>query len=226
MPNKVVKSDEPSGGRPSRPSNSRSAVKRAPSARSPAGTGITTRTARIAASACGEPLFDSATKFDSGTGWPSFTAAPRPRERRDHRRRQPRHAARRGGCGACGAHLGHVFPDGPAADRRALLHELGEPRLRAEKVTAPYRFYGAEISYFSAKVRPALRAKGVHYVEILPDYRDVILPRTGHGVHSDRRHAERRDVAGHQRHPRPARGARADAAALPDRHRCSESSRI
>jgi len=46
-------------------------------------------------------------------------------------------------------------------------------------VTAPYRFYGAEISYFSAKVRPALRGKGIHYVEILPDYRGVILPRTG-----------------------------------------------
>jgi glutathione S-transferase len=44
---------------------------------------------------------------------------------------------------------------------------------------APYRFYAAEISYFSAKVRPALRAKGIHYLEILPDYRGVILPRTG-----------------------------------------------
>jgi len=47
-------------------------------------------------------------------------------------------------------------------------------------VTArPYRFYAAEISYFSAKVRPALRQKGVHYVELLPDFRGVILPRTG-----------------------------------------------
>lgn len=43
----------------------------------------------------------------------------------------------------------------------------------------PYRFHAAEISYFSAKVRPALRAKGVHYLEVLPDYRGVILPRTG-----------------------------------------------
>lgn len=46
-------------------------------------------------------------------------------------------------------------------------------------MTRPYRFYAAEISYFSAKVRPALRAKGVHFVELLPDYRGVILPRTG-----------------------------------------------
>jgi glutathione S-transferase len=43
----------------------------------------------------------------------------------------------------------------------------------------PFRFYAAEISYFSAKVRPALRAKGVHFTELLPDYRGVILPRTG-----------------------------------------------
>lgn len=46
----------------------------------------------------------------------------------------------------------------------------------------PYRFYAAEISYFSGKVRPALRQKGVPYVEHLPTpaaYREVILPRTG-----------------------------------------------
>ena len=42
----------------------------------------------------------------------------------------------------------------------------------------PFRFYAAEISYFSAKVRPALRYKGIHFVEVLPDMR-VILQRTG-----------------------------------------------
>jgi glutathione S-transferase len=46
-------------------------------------------------------------------------------------------------------------------------------------MTTPYLFYGAEISYFSAKVRPALRYKGVPYWELLPDYRGVIVPRTG-----------------------------------------------
>jgi glutathione S-transferase len=47
---------------------------------------------------------------------------------------------------------------------------------------APYRFYAAEISYFSGKVRPALRAKQVPFVEVLPTraaYREVIRPRTG-----------------------------------------------
>ena len=46
-------------------------------------------------------------------------------------------------------------------------------------MASPWRFYAAEISYFSAKVRPALRYKGIHYLELLPDYRNVILPRTG-----------------------------------------------
>jgi peptide-methionine (R)-S-oxide reductase len=63
---------------------------------------------------CGKPLFDSSTKFDSGTGWPSFY--------------QPLDAAAVGEkvdgflfmkrtevhCADCGAHMGHVFPDGPA----------------------------------------------------------------------------------------------------------------
>ncbi len=47
---------------------------------------------------------------------------------------------------------------------------------------ARFRFYAVEVSYFSAKVRPALRYKGVPYVELLSDpkaYRDVIVPRTG-----------------------------------------------
>ena len=43
----------------------------------------------------------------------------------------------------------------------------------------PFRFYAAEVSYFSAKVRPALRFKGIHYVELLPDYLGEIIPRTG-----------------------------------------------
>ena len=49
-------------------------------------------------------------------------------------------------------------------------------------MTLPWRYYGCENSYFSAKVRPALRYKGLHFAEILPTpaaYRDVIRPRTG-----------------------------------------------
>ncbi len=48
-----------------------------------------------------------------------------------------------------------------------------------EEPEPPFRFYAAEVSYFSAKLRPALRAKGIPHVELLPDYANVIVPRTG-----------------------------------------------
>ncbi|MFC7704112.1 peptide-methionine (R)-S-oxide reductase MsrB [Plastorhodobacter daqingensis] len=63
---------------------------------------------------CGAPLFDQATKFDSGTGWPSFYAPldesviGLSEDRKFFMRRTEVHCAR------CEAHLGHVFPDGPA----------------------------------------------------------------------------------------------------------------
>ena len=62
---------------------------------------------------CGEPLFDSATKFESGTGWPSFykpAEEGKVEERRDASHGMVRTEAR---CAKCGAHLGHVFEDGP-----------------------------------------------------------------------------------------------------------------
>jgi peptide-methionine (R)-S-oxide reductase len=63
--------------------------------------------------ACGEKLFDAATKFDSGSGWPSFW---RPLDEQNVATEEDRsHAMVRTEvqCASCGAHLGHVFPDGP-----------------------------------------------------------------------------------------------------------------
>ncbi|HSR08193.1 MAG TPA: peptide-methionine (R)-S-oxide reductase MsrB, partial [Bryobacteraceae bacterium] len=62
---------------------------------------------------CGAELFDSATKFDSGTGWPSFYAALDPNSVRTET--DTIHGMRRveALCAQCDAHLGHVFPDGP-----------------------------------------------------------------------------------------------------------------
>jgi peptide-methionine (R)-S-oxide reductase len=70
------------------------------------------RTGRFLCSGCGQPLFTSDTKFESGTGWPSFW---KPIEgavatTEDHSHFMTRTEVH---CTRCGGHLGHLFPDGP-----------------------------------------------------------------------------------------------------------------
>jgi len=70
------------------------------------------RTGEFRCAGCGQPLFDSGTKYESGTGWPSFYE---PREGAVDTTTDRSHFMTRTEvhCSRCGGHLGHVFDDGP-----------------------------------------------------------------------------------------------------------------
>ena len=114
MADKVVKTDAEWQKAAATPSNTKSRVVPAPSRPSRTSTTKWHEKGLFRCICCGTALFSSDTKFDSGTGWPSFWAPIAPENvatKTDNSLFMSRIEVQ---CKRCDAHLGHVFEDGPA----------------------------------------------------------------------------------------------------------------
>lgn len=86
--------------------------------------------------ACANELFDSADKYESGSGWPSFTQPIRPDAVTDHTDHSHGMARTETRCARCDSHLGHVFPDGPPPTGQRYCMNSLSLEFRARKANA------------------------------------------------------------------------------------------
>lgn len=130
---------------------------------------------------CGTMLFDSGEKFDSGTGWPSFTQPIQENAISYHKDGAHGVEVR---CNTCGAHLGHVFPDGPVpAKLRYCINAVALKKIESKERKATL---GGGCFWCTEAIFQNLR--GVVKVESgysggeipNPTYREVCSGRTGH----------------------------------------------
>lgn len=133
---------------------------------------------------CASPLFDSGEKFDSGTGWPSFTQ-PIQENAVSYRKDDSAGMSRiETLCNVCDAHLGHVFPDGPEPSKlRYCINAVALQKVASNEAKATF---GGGCFWCTEAVFQ--RIKGVIDVKsgysggdiVNPTYREVCSGRTGH----------------------------------------------
>ncbi|MFZ1946773.1 MAG: bifunctional methionine sulfoxide reductase B/A protein [bacterium] len=134
--------------------------------------------------ACGNALFTSETKYESGTGWPSFFRPVSPDAVQTRTDRSHGAARTEVVCAKCGGHLGHVFEDGPEpTGLRYCMNSVSldfKPATTQIATFAAGCFWGVEAGFGGLKgvVNTAVGYTGGHTKE--PTYKDVCGDATGH----------------------------------------------
>ncbi|WMP17999.1 bifunctional methionine sulfoxide reductase B/A protein [Thiothrix lacustris] len=133
---------------------------------------------------CGTLLFDANEKFESGTGWPSFTQPVKANAIAYHADRSHGMTRVETTCNTCGAHLGHVFPDGPAPS--GLRYCMNAVALKKQAASLEKATFGGGCFWCTEAIFREL--DGVHSVESgysggavdNANYRQVCSGSTGH----------------------------------------------